>query len=585
VAQLNSTNSFTANSQCIDIQILEDKSVVAATVEGGIKIIKDGVAKDYRMQNIAGNKYGSFRSFEKDGAMMFVFVGDGGKKLTIYDFTNKAQIASHTSEHQIQYIQVDFGGELVLFFTADLKLHTFDLSSKTVISSISIESGFEISKMVFNYDVSKVVLVGENGQLYICAPTLSKVIGSSVAISKESCFNGFLDEKNFVSVSKDGLVSIMNTDTMKISRSNMRFTSYCKKGFFINENRFFLAILRDASFAIFDVETEKIIATGRLATPHEPILARFDEKNLLLVTEDSKDTICVYNIGALFAEFKSFFSNKDFASCYGMVAQNELLAITDAAKMLEDAFAAFSMSALKLAESENYEAAIKQLTPFVKIAQKKGELREIVESIETMRVFVGFIRTGKFSNAYNLAEKHRFLKLTGYFKGMEDEWQNRVEQAKTLSLAGRVEEAKECFSSFRGVVSKTELIKKLLTERETINLFLKKLAVKDFKAAFELANLHPILKEIKEFKTLKELGERGIQKALLLLKTGEIQKALDAINALKVIPIFKSEAESLEARATIYQKYHSCQKSNDRVKARILEKKYPFLTELNSCPL
>jgi len=582
---LNSTNSFTANSQCIDIQILEDKSVVAATVEGGIKVIKGALSKDYRIQNIAGGKYGSFRSFEKDGVMLFAFLSDGGKKLTIYDFVNKVQIASHASESPILYIEVDFSGELILFFTNDCKLHIFDINSKSVSSKMAVEADFEIYKIVFNYDLSKIALIGKNGQLYICTPSTLKVVGLSVSVSGESCFNGFLDEKNFVSVSKDGLVSIIDTDTMKTARNNIRFPSFCKKGFFLNENRLFLGIFRDAGFAVFDIESEKNIASGRLATPHEPFVVRLDEKNLFLVVEDSKETISTYDIGALFAVFKDFFSKKDFTACYTMVFENELLALTNASKMLEDAFAAFSMSALKMAESENYEGAIKQLTPFVKVAQKKGELKEVLESIETMRIFVGFIRARKFSNAYNLADKHRFLKLTAYFKGMEDEWHNKVEQAKTLAIAGRVEEAKECFAAFRGVASKTELIKKLLTERETINLFLKKLAAKDFKSAFELANLHPVLQEIKEFKTLKELGEKGIQKALLLLKTGEMQKALDAINALKVIPIFKSEAEGLELRAVVYQKYYNYQKSGDKIKARILEKKYPFLTESNSCPL
>jgi hypothetical protein len=49
-----------------------------------------------------------------------------------------------------------------------------------------------------------------------------------------------------------------------------------------------------------------------------------------------------------------------------------------------------------------------------------------------------------------------------------------VEQAKNLAIVGRLEDANESFAAFRGVGSKTELIKQLLVERETINLFLKK---------------------------------------------------------------------------------------------------------------
>lgn len=574
-----------ANSKCIDMQILDDKSIVLATVEGGIKVIKDGVGKDYRMQNLAGHQAGAFRSFEKDGVLLFAFLGDDSKKIIIYDFVNKAQVASYASASPILYIEVDFSGEILLFFTADFKLGLFDVGLNKLLSSIFIEKDFPLMGISFNYDLSKVALVGEGGQISVCSPSLLKLVGSCVAVGRENCFSGFLDEKNFVSVSKDGLVSVIETDTMKTYRHNIRFNSFCKKGFFVKENSIFLGIFKDASFGIYDVENEKTIIVGKLATPYEPLLVRFDEKSMLLVVEDIKQIVSVYDIGVMFSEFKAFFSKKDFTFCHKMLAENELLSLTDASKMLEDAFAAFAMSALRMAENENYEGAVKQLTPFLKVAQKKNELKEIIESIETMRNFVAFIRARKFSNAYNLSDRYRFLRLTAYYKSMEDEWHNLVEQAKTLLVSGRMEEAKECFADFRGVASKTELVKKLLSERETINLFLRKLAAKDFKAAFELANLHPVLKEIREFKTLKELGEKGAQKAQLLLKTGEIQKAFDAINALKAIPIFKNEAESLEKKAAIYQKYHAYLKVNDRIKVKILEKKYPFLTESNSCSL
>jgi len=567
------------------MQILEDKSIVAATVGGGIKIIKDGIGKDYKIQNLAGQKAGSFRSFEKDGVMIFAFLSDEAKKLIVYDFVNKTQIATYVSEYPILYLEVDFSGELILFFTADNKLNTFDVGAKRVLSSIFVAKEFVATKIVFNYDLSKVALINETGQGFICAPASLRLTGSFMAAGHNACFNGFLDEKNFVSISKDGTVSIVDTDTMKVSKYSMRFQSFCKKGFFVDENRYFLGIFRDSSFAIFDVENEKIISTGKLATPHEPSMARFDEKNMLLVVEDVKNIISLYDIATLFADFKSLFSRRDFVACYKLIAENELLGLSDAVTMLEDVFSAFAASALKMAEAENYDGAIKQLSAFMNVPQKRNELKEIVESIEAMRSFVGFIRAKKFANAYNLSDRYRFLRLTAYYKSMEDGWQSVVEQAKTLMVAGRLEEAKECFTDFRGVGSKTELIKKILSERETVNLFLKKIAGRDFKAAFELANLHPFLKEIKEFKTIKELGEKGTQKALLLLKTGEIQKAFDAINALKAISIFKSEVEQLEKKAFIYQKYHAYQKANDRIKIKILEKKYPFLTEADSCPL
>jgi len=566
------------------MQIFEDKSIATVTSEGGIKIIRDSAAKDYRIQNISGQKQGSFRSFERDGTVLFVFLTEGSKKLIIYDFVNKTQVASFSGELDILFLEVDYSGELVLFYTSDSKLNVFDVGSNKLLSSIAIEKDFVPAKIVFNSDLNRVGLVSASGQGYVCSPSALKLFGTFTTSGSDACFNGFLDEKHFVSISKDGHFMAVDTDTMKSSRYTLRFSSFCKKGFFVNDNRFFIAIFKDAGFAIFDIEEEKAVCVGKLDSA-EPQMIRFDEAKMLLVVEDAKGFISIYDIAALFTEFRAFFSKKDFVSCYTMIAQSELLFLTDAPKMLEDVFSAFAMSALKMAENENYDGAIKQLSPFMKVSQKRSELKEIVESIETMRSFVGFIKARKFSNAYNLAERYRFLKLTAYYKTIEDEWRSVVEQAKTLSISGKLDEAKESFAAFRGVGSKTDLIKQILAERETINLFLKKLASKDFKSSFELANLHPFLKELKEYKILKELGEKAVLKAELLMTTGEIQKANDAIYALRAIPLFRHEVEHLERKLVIYQKYFAHKKTGDQMKIKILEKKYPFLTESNSCPL
>jgi len=581
---LNSSYKVSVSSKLIDMQIFEDKSIATVTSEGGIKIIRDSAAKDYRIQNISGQKQGSFRSFERDGTVLFVFLTEGSKKLIIYDFVNKTQVASFSGELDILFLEVDYSGELVLFYTSDSKLNVFDVGSNKLLSSIAIEKDFVPAKIVFNSDLNRVGLVSASGQGYVCSPSALKLFGTFTTSGSDACFNGFLDEKHFVSISKDGHFMAVDTDTMKSSRYTLRFSSFCKKGFFVNDNRFFIAIFKDAGFAIFDIEEEKAVCVGKLDSA-EPQMIRFDEAKMLLVVEDAKGFISIYDIAALFTEFRAFFSKKDFVSCYTMIAQSELLFLTDAPKMLEDVFSAFAMSALKMAENENYDGAIKQLSPFMKVSQKRSELKEIVESIETMRSFVGFIKARKFSNAYNLAERYRFLKLTAYYKTIEDEWRSVVEQAKTLSISGKLDEAKESFAAFRGVGSKTDLIKQILAERETINLFLKKLASKDFKSSFELANLHPFLKELKEYKILKELGEKAVLKAELLMTTGEIQKANDAIYALRAIPLFRHEVEHLERKLVIYQKYFAHKKTGDQMKIKILEKKYPFLTESNSCPL
>lgn len=582
---MNSSYKIFGRSRFIDIQIFDDKTIVAALQDGSIKVAKEGLQKDYRMQNLSGQKHGGFRSFEKDGITFFAFLTEESKKLVVYDFSSKTQVLGCSLDSQILFLEVDYSGELILFYTADFKLNLFEVSSGRVLSSVFIEKEFVPSKICFNSDLSRVALVSDGGQGYVCSPSLLKLQGSFTASGYDACYAGFLDEKTFVSVSKEGQIIAVDTDIMKTTKYNMRFSSFCKKGFFVNDNLLFLSIYRDGGFGIFNMELERTVRSGKLDIQNEVLSAKFDEKNLLLAVEDIKNILYIYDISALFSEFKRLFSKKDFFACYRLIEENELLVLTDAARMLEDVFSAFAMSALKMAENENYDGAIKQLAPFSKVSQKRNELKEIVESIETMRSFIGFIKSRKFANAYNLAERYKYLKLSMHYKSMEDEWKALIEKAKTLLMAGKIEDAKECFSVFRGVGSKTETIKQMLSERETINLFLKKLSLKDFKSAFDLAERYPFLKEIKEYKILKELGEKGMQKAQSLLKEGELQKAVDAVSALKSIPIYRQDAEALERKIAIYKKYFSYKQAGDEMKARIMAKKYPFLEEPLYCEL
>ncbi|MDD3467792.1 MAG: hypothetical protein PHE67_11650 [Campylobacterales bacterium] len=578
---MKSSTKISLNSKVIDLKILENKSVIVALEGGQIKLISnDGSVKDYRMQNSVSGKKGAFRSFERDGTILFAFISEGSKKITIYDLTNKTQLLSHTSENQIVFLDIDYSGEILFYYTDDFKLNTFEITNNRVISSIFIEKDFVPSRIRVNSDMSRVALVTDAGRGYVCSPAALKVLGSFSAQGYDNCFAGFLEENYFCSVSREGIATIIDTDTMKSSKVTMRFPSFCKKGFFMDENRLFLGVFKDGKIGVYDVEEEKVTCMGRLDSVLEHTDARFDEQNLFLATLDVKDNLNLYDVEAEFLKFKTLFSTKAFFACYKMFDECELLCITDAPKMLEDVFSAFAMNALKLAEAENYDGAVRQLSPFLNVAAKKDELKEIIDSIETMRSFIGFIKTKKFSNAYNLAERYRFLKLSGHYKNMEEEWSNALARAEALSLAGKLEEAKESLSAYRGVSSKTEIIKQIVAERETINLFLKKIAAKDFKAAFELANIHPFLKELKEYRTLKDVGEKGMQKIKEFLESGDIQKAKDTISLLKAIPIFRHDAETIEKRVIIYQKFFDYKKTNDETKIKIFVKKYPFLEQL-----
>ncbi len=567
-------------SKMLDLRILEDKSIVVALESGQIKIIKDGASKDYRIQSIAATKKGSFRSFEREGALLFAFLSENSQKLTVYDFNAKTQISSYSSETQIAFLDVDYSGEILFFYTEDFKLHIYEVASGRVLNSILIEKDFMPSRIRINSDITRVALTTDAGRGYVCSPQALKVLGSFTAQGFENCFTGFLEERYVCTISRDGQTSVIDTDTMKSNRITMRFPSFCKKGFFLDDNRLFLGIFKDSKIGLYDTEEEKMVCTGRTDTVIEIIDARFDEKNLFLVTIDAKDNLYIYDIGEDFAKFKKLFSARSFSTCYRMFEEDELLCITDAALMLEDVFTAFTTNALKLAEAENYDGAIRQLSPFLNVAAKKDELKEIVASIETMRSFIGFIKAKKFSNAYNLADRYKFLRLTNFYKEMEDEWKNALGRAEALSLVGKIDEAKESLAAFRGVSAKTDIIKQVVVERETINLFLRKLAAKDFKASFELANIHPFLKELKEYKTLKEVGEKSMQKIKTLLETGDTIKAQETINILKAIPIFRYEAETIEKKVLVYRKFFDYKNAGDSVRTRILVKKYPFLKHL-----
>jgi len=573
---MNSNFEFVLGGEPLHLSVLPSGRVVCVSKSGSVKLFCDGVAKEFKIQNITTCSEPLFESFESGGKLFFIFLSDECSKLIVYDYDDKTTISSYKSSSKISYFTLSSDKKKVVFGESGA-VSLFDIESEKKIDFITLPKGFTPSKISSNTDLSRVALISSGGASLVCSFAQKKVVGSFTDHQGGGCFAGFVDEDNFVSISKEGMVLSLDTELMKTNKYNMRFGAYCKSGVFLNSNATFLGIFRDSSFAVIDVESEKTVQTGFFTGCDEPVAASFCEELLKLSVVDAKNRVFIYDIASSYTQFKSAFSKKDFFDCYKIVFENELLCLTEATSLLEDAFDGVCINSMKLAESGNFEGALKYASLFSGITQKRAEARELVESINSLKAMAEFIKAKKYANAYNLCEKNKFLKVTALYKTLEDGWLSTLDTANSLIIKGRMEEAKALFMPYRGVASKVDIIKKIITERDIINLFLKKVSQKDFKSAFELVNIHPFLKEIREYRSLEDIAQKAIQGAKSMLLQGETQKAYDALTALRAMPMIKKEVEQLERRFDVYAKYSEAKKAGDTVKYKLLEKKYPFL--------
>ena len=391
----------------------------------------------------------------------------------------------------------------------------------------------------------------------------------------------FLSSDTLVSVDKEGHVLIWDLSKKRLKKRLPKMLEEILDIALSKDKKFLFVSTVFGNIGVYDIEgLERISSTFlKLGQPVNALAVSDEEKKLFYATADGY----VHTHSLLDGEetLIDSFSKNHFKEAYLAVEKNPLLKFSEHFARLEALWNERLEQAKMDLTHNNQEGAKMRLEPFAEVPHKRTIIKHLLKDFVEFGKFTQYIKEKKFALAYSLAAKYPSYKETSEYQKLEEIWEKQFAKAKKAILQSAGEEkAREYLALFRGVSHKARLITELFNQRKAYMLFRKKLAQKDFVAVFALAQAHPFIKELKEYRDLLKWADSIYIKINHHYHRHEFLDAIKLAHAIKDFPDFKEEVASFIEHSEVYLEFEQLIKAKDYNKMYALLDRYPFLSDL-----
>jgi len=314
---------------------------------------------------------------------------------------------------------------------------------------------------------------------------------------------------------------------------------------------------------VYDLSTYELISDKYIKIVSPITALDFDnELNYLIVgTEDG--FLIQYNIYEHEGKLKDLLREKNFIQIKEIVELNPLLRFTKVYNLLSNLWENTLKQAKIAFQNGNKNKAMLLLNQFKHEPAKNRVIQKLVKDYTEFDKFINYVKNGKLSLAYNLANTYPVYKESKIYQSMENKWQKVLVQAQKYILdPNGAQHAKELLAPFRGISQKTKFIQEVLTKGEVYKRFRAAVGQKELKICFELVKRHPFLKEFSEYDALMTYGDTLYIKIHQYIEENDTHSALKLLKVLKVFSDFTQEAQELIKEVETKQKFYNAIEEN-----------------------
>jgi len=196
------------------------------------------------------------------------------------------------------------------------------------------------------------------------------------------------------------------------------------------------------------------------------------------------------------------------------------------------------------------------------------------------RELKAFLKSKKYSLAYDLIAKNPFLKVSKAYKLLENEWNKTLEIAQKFLEKGDIESAKEFLSPFKEVPVKRVIVQNLIKDFREFDRFKQAVINVKYPLAYSLINQYPSFKDTIYYKKMEENWKRVFEAAKqAVLKENNIEKAKQILKPFRGVAQKTPLIQALFTQSEIYNLLKEKFMKKDFKEFFNLVKKYPFLIE------
>ncbi|MDY0320223.1 MAG: WD40 repeat domain-containing protein [Arcobacteraceae bacterium] len=490
----------------------------------------------------------------------FLYATKGGG-LYLYDInTNHTKPIELIFDHEIVDIRFSRDGQYFVTKCSQSHLAIFDNKLKKFIYAIDNQTSTKLLKHFFSLDSQILVLVYENGQVFVF-DTFTHSMITSYTIEGHAT-DGFVYDNNskiFITAIDGGYpfcsYDLLSNKLTKTSATMKNATS-C-----YTDKSHTTAILGTAAGMVFliNLESLEVIYSFVFDSPTSKV---FINDNLVVVTLKN-DQIYFFDKKYNLTQALIKLELKEFKNAFDLISENIFLYMhPKILQHLNNAWEELFKRAVHFIGEDKESLAIRMLEPFFAMKSKKDLYNHVLNNKQYTIKFNNAVKERDLKVAYDLANAYEFLQHSLNYIKLEENWDESFMKAeKLLSSKVPADQILTITKPYLEITEKYHIISEMIRNSD---LFLKaEEAIKNrqFYLFYKYCEKFPALKQSTFGKKADELGKKLYEKLLVTERNSAEFENL--IEYLKHFPEFKSKVELLKAENSIIQMFSKAKKDDN----------------------
>lgn len=208
-----------------------------------------------------------------------------------------------------------------------------------------------------------------------------------------------------------------------------------------------------------------------------------------------------------------------------------------------------------------------------------GELL-IYDIFEDEKTMYEMIEYKKYHLLQGYIEKNPLLIYTNAYLTFDTLWTTTLQRAKDVIESGDKQKAVKLFESFMEIPSKKQQVQKFLAQYAEYDKFLLLVTQNRFSLAYPLANMNPVFKETKAYKSMEMQWKKSIATAQkYLLSSNNHEKLKEIFAPFRGVAEKTAIIQDLMINSALFNRFKSALVQKSFKLAFELAKKHPFLKD------
>jgi WD40 repeat protein len=485
---------------------------------------------------------------------------------------------------RVETVAFDFQNKLLATGGQDGKSFIWSLDTGRMVNALPHHSDF-VTAISFTKNGTRIA-TGSYDKKIIISNLYSMKKPIVLAGSHTNCikFIYFISNGRLVSFDKDGVIVVWDYVTGRVIKTLKKTAAEPVAITFIFNFNFMLVGCKDDNIYLYDMEEYKLLQHDylRIEEGIAEFAYIFDQGIFAIGT--LRGAVILYNMKNDESSLEASIVNRNYEEAYKLVRENPILKYSDLYDRLEVVWEKTSQKASALLDKGLTDKAKMLFKPFMKVPGKNTYIRNILDDYVEFKRFKTLVENKKYQLAYSMVLSHETYKDSEIYQSMERDWKERVEKAKTILLKdipNSEDLIQKLFADFRGISSKTLLIRSILTDKSALSMFNRKFRERSFDDCFRLSEKYAFIKDLNDYSRLLQYEDVLYNKMNMSLNKSEYKKTVEFARQLLGFPNYKSEASHIikNIETTIaFRDHYTSKRYNEMLK---LIAQHPFLETLD----